>query len=466
MRKCAILAALVCLLLMGCGAQPVETVPAATVPTATEPPQAVITGGETELVLDWDTESVTLTCGAQISGLMAQGELLPCLREIILTGEVAEAEMILALRERFPDAAVSYEQVKLLDAVYDAASVSLCFGSLTEEQAIRAGAVLSVFPDLTDVYLGDVGNVGAVSLDAAHALWQGAPELRYHYAVELFGQTLSTDMEQIDYFKTPIGDEGLAELEKLLPLMYNLSYFRLDWCETTDAAMAALRDRYADRFPVVWRVFFGKYNCLTDTYRIWANGITDEDALVLRYCTEVKYLDVGHSEELTNVEFLGYMPNLEVAIIGDCDYLTSIEPLRNCAKLEYLEVFTTSVSDLSPLSELTSLEHLNISGTLVEDLTPLDGLYNLKRLWSNRNDHLEDQVYRFRELYPNCRILTRGGHPIHYQWRYRDPDKQYKVPRYALLRKQIGYDTADMSCYPKGYLREEVTYESTGITPD
>jgi len=471
MRKLIILLAVLACVLAGCGSQAEETDPPATevmetLPPETAPPDVVISGDGVDLIVAWDADIVILNRNAQMDSLMAQGEQLPNLAEIRLEGEIPTAGQILALQEAFPEVNIWYSQVEILGNIYDSATTSVEFPELTEEEAAILAAELAVLPDLSEVYLCREGEVSAVSLDAASVLCSAYPHLTYHYTVELFGQVLSTDMEQIDYFKTQIGDEGLAELRKLLPMMRNLTYFRLDWCETTDEAMAALRDEYADRFKVVWRVFFGKYNCLTDTYKIWANGLTTEEAWVLRYCTEVKYLDIGHSEKLENVEFLGYMPGLEVAIIGDCKSLNSIEPLRNCTKLEYLEVFTTNVSDLSPLSELTSLEHLNISGTPVTDLTPLDGLCNLKRLWSNRNDDLEPQVLRFKELYPDCKILTRGGHPIHYQWRYKDPDKISKVPRYALLRRQIGYETNDYSCYPRGYLREEITYESTGIDPE
>lgn len=468
-----LLAAVMCfLILAGCGTQADSTqettptqIPETQIPE-TVPADVVITGGEEDLVLVWNTETVILTHNAQMESLMAQGEALPHLAEISLEGEVPAAAQILALTECFPQVQIHYSQVEILGGIYDYGTTAMELLELTEDEAALLASELAVLPELAEIRLCREGEVSAVSLDAAAILSQAHPHIIYHYAVELFGQILSTDMERVEYFKVAIGDDGLAQLQKLLPMMHNLTYFRLDWCETSDEAMAQLRDTYADRFKVVWRVFFGKYNCLTDTYKIWANGITTEESYVLRYCTEVKYMDIGHSEDLANVDFVSFMPDLEVVIIGDCKSLDSIEPLRNCRKLEYLEVFTTSVSDLSPLSELTSLEHLNISGTLVTDLSPLDGLCNLKRLWSNRNDHLEDQVLRFKELYPDCKILTRGGHPIHYQWRYKDPDKISKVPRYALLRRQIGYETNDYSCYPRGYLREEITYESTGIDPE
>ena len=56
------------------------------------------------------------------------------------------------------------------------------------------------------------------------------------------------------------------------------------------------------------------------------------------------------------------------------------------------------------------------------------------------------------------------GDPTDYGWR-KNPDGSL-TPRYALLREQIGYARDDVSQWPKGELKEEVTYESTGIIPE
>ena len=41
-----------------------------------------------------------------------------------------------------------------------------------------------------------------------------------------------------------------------------------------------------------------------------------------------------------------------------------------------------------------------------------------------------------------------------------------ETARYALLRKQFDYEHDQVSQWPKGELKEEVTYESTGIIPE
>jgi len=209
-------------------------------------------------------------------------------------------------------------------------------------------------------------------------------------------------------------------------------------------------------------------NALTDTYRVWSSYyVSDELAENFKYLTEVKYLDIGHGR-VTHVDFLEYMPDLEVCIIAICNDLKDISGLRNCTKLTYLEVFTNEVSDLSPLKNLKNLEYLNISYMKAKDISVLYDLPNLKRVWSTLNNIPADQVAKFRELHPDCEtIFQNWGDPTDYTWRFMDkyPGGSILHPRYALLKQQFGYDTWDFSRYPRGYVTEEITYESTGITP-
>ena len=86
---------------------------------------------------------------------------------------------------------------------------------------------------------------------------------------------------------------------------------------------------------------------------------TPASAASLKYCTDVKYLDLGHNEILTDISFVRGMPDLEVAIFA-INNISDAGPLADCTKLEYLEINSTNITDLTPLSNLTGLHHLNI----------------------------------------------------------------------------------------------------------
>ena len=221
---------------------------------------------------------------------------------------------------------------------------------------------------------------------------------------------------------------------------------------------AQLREDFPDT-KVVWRVFMGQFNCLTDTYKVWATwSVTNDQAQVLKYCNEVKYLDLGHNH-IRDTSFVANMPDLEVAIlaIGDEE---SCEALRHCPKLEYLEIFSTKITDISPLAECKNLKHLNISNLKIDDITPLYGLDQLERMVCTLNGRIpKEQQDQFRELHPDCyTVFLYGGDPSDFHWRFYDkfPGGTMKVPRYALLTVQFGYDIWDFSQYPKGHVRYEI----------
>ena len=220
--------------------------------------------------------------------------------------------------------------------------------------------------------------------------------------------------------------------------------------------MAQIRDENPN-VEVVWRIWFGEnYSVRTDVERILASKPTVGgmlyDASVLQYCTKVKYLDLGHNDELSDLSFVSTMPELEVLIIAMTN-ISDLSPLANCPKMEYLEIQETQISDLSPLAGLTDLAHLNICNQEnITDASPLYGLTKLERLWIGCNTPIpEDQVEKLRSALPNCEINTTTYDPHGEAWRYSayDPEipKYYWVPRHELLREQLGYNYQEYSFY-------------------
>ena len=419
-----------------------------------------VTVGDAVLTHD-STEAVLL--GANGEAMLEQAEYLQQLASIRFEGETLDAALLKRLCEAFPNASVTCESVRFgtREAAYDATSIDLSDLASDEVEMVAEG--LSLLPMLEEVDLCGGAEVSSVTLEDASALQALCPALRFHYRIELFGQVLSTDMERVEYFRKSIGDEGLEQLRSLLPMMYNLEYLLLDWCGTSDEATAALREEYADRFKVVWRVFAHPYNFLTDTYKVWMNDyVDDEMAKVLYYCNEIRYLDLGHNS-YTHCEWVRNMPNLEALIMGDSD-VASLEPLRDCKKLTFLEIFTTQVTDLSPLADCMELRYLNISNLKINDITPLYGLDNMVKLNSTMNHIPDEQVEKYKELQPRCyATFLPYGDPTDYEWRYYYNGQMN--PRYLLLKHQMGYANGNVSGYPYGHVTEPITYESVGITP-
>ncbi len=422
--------------------------------------------GDTAIQLDEASTDGTFTA-AHLGSLLTQAEYLQGLTALDFAGETLSAQQVNDLTAAFPNAAITCASVSALGHTYDYTATAVDLSDLTADQIPAAADLLQALPMVETVELCKSEDVSTVTLEDANALHTLYPDAVYNYRIELFGQVLTTDMEQVEYFKAEIGDEGLEQFKLLLPMMHKLTYFKLDWCGTSDEAMDALRTQYQNQFKVVWRIFFGySYNALTDTYKLYANqGLNDKNTVSVKYCNEVRYLDFGHSG-ITHCEWVRSMPDLEVCILSDSN-LKSLEPLTDCPKLEFLEFFFTRVTDLTPVAEMEALEYLNISKMKwsITDISPLYALENLKQLHITMTTSIsKQQVATFQELHPHCKVVhTSGGDATGQGWRrFRNG---HMTPRYALLRQQIGYDTEDFSKYPTGYSREIITYESTGIAP-
>ena len=179
---------------------------------------------------------------------------------------------------------------------------------------------------------------------------------------------------------------------------------------------------------------------LTHVYQLSPLGIggyDDERLEPLKYCTKVKYLDIGHNG-IETLDFLYYMPDLEVVILA-IEQPTDLSAFANCPNLEYAELFNGHVTDVSPLANCKHLKHLNLCMNQITDITPLYGLDELERFWISRNRELpKEQIEKFKELHPNCVVNTTTVDPTDPPWRYKANGEKSK--RYALLRAQMGYN--------------------------
>lgn len=406
------------------------------------------------LSLDPASETLELEDGSVLPALIENLSHLPALTDVTIKPDAADPVQVDALREAAPELEVSYEMHLGEELVpYDVEELTLT--------GMDAESLRALIPELEKLMHLQAVNVpqeeNSLSLEDALSLSEASGLIRLDYQIELFGQQLSLDTEKIEFENTDIGKEGLEEIRAVIPYFRNLKYLKLDDCGIDNETMAQLRDDYPD-IKVVWRVYFGSYHCLTDTEMIWATGgsVNDTTSVVLKYCTDVKYLDLGHSL-ITHADFLNYMPKLEVAILA-ISWLEDISPLANCPNLEYLELFSARVSDLSPLAKCTHLQHLNIgsqrnSNNVPVGPTDISSLYDLpelKRFYCTMSYVPEEQQKEIMARHPDCEFEFRWVDPAEGYWRFKDGNmannsKENRNERYALLCEQFGYDTYQQS---------------------
>lgn len=313
---------------------------------------------------------------------------------------------------------------------------------LSEENPGQAAVIaqaLEKLPQLETINLITRRGICRWDVEELDLLRQAAPQARFRCGFDLFGQFVTSEDQRIEYKNVDIGNEGLPRLRRVIPYLASCEYLLLDDCGVDDAQMDRLR-RDTPQMEVVWRIHAGAYTVLTDTDLIRpGNGQCDDRYTPLfRYCHDTRYLDIGHNETVTNVDFVEDMPKLQVAIVA-ISGVGDLTPLTKCPELEYLETFSNRVTDITPLAQCENLEHLNI-GNLpkLSDISPLYGLKKLKRLRiCYAHSVPEAQIKGFARAHPECLVDTEDLYPTGGVWR-RTADGGY-APRYALLREQMRY---------------------------
>jgi hypothetical protein len=154
---------------------------------------------------------------------------------------------------------------------------------------------------------------------------------------------------------------------------------------------------------------------------------------LLKYCTNLLALDLGHNN-LTDITFLRNMPRLRVLILGENQKLKNIEVLADLKDLEYLELFTCGIKDITPLTKLPNLIDLNLANNSVADWRPLKEMKQLKRLWiSGMGVHAMTAAEKaeLQEALPDTKIMYKGQ-PTDNGWRT-DPATKKNDPHYDII---------------------------------
>lgn len=378
------------------------------------------------------------------------------LKRLSLEGSALTSDDLTALEEAFPGVELSYS-FELLGQPVDYRCETLSLDGLSSQDVQAAADALSQLSRLRTVDLGGE-STSALTWDDIAALENACPNVVFDYDFTLYGLSFSLSAKEMDLSHIPIADEG-ALVARIVPCMSALDYLDMDSCGVSSEAMAAIRDANPG-VQVVWRIWFGDaYSVRTDVERILASNPTSGGNLTLKntadlkYCTKVRYMDIGHNEILGAIPFVQYMPELEV-LIAAMDGLTDISALSACTKLEYLELQTNSITDISALAPLVNLEHLNIARNAgITDLSPLFGMTKLERLWLGASSsYPQKQIDEIRSIVPECNINTFVyNDPTEGGWRYTgsNPNPEvyelYKHERYEKLLEQ--FDNYDRSAY-------------------
>lgn len=368
---------------------------------------------------------------------IAELENYPDLVRLDLTGSTCYPEMLEYVLAH-PDVKVIYN-VEILGKEYSRDTVSVNLSKLTSADVKETAQLLRHLPNLRYVDVMKEDGTCNLTYEEVQVLQKAIPNVSINYLFELFGQQISLGATKLEFVNTMIGDEGLSEIRDAIQKMPKLKTVRLDNCGTTSEAMAKLRDEYKS-LNIHWRVWFGKYTCMTDeTMLRLTNGLKNEHVGELIYCTEAVYVDLGHNEYLSDISFFEYMPKVKVLILSGTA-VNDVTALKGLKELEWLElVFCDYLKDITPLAGCTGLKYLNISITRVSQLDALKDI-PLERMVALQMSQLaQSEREEFAEAHPDALRVWWGTQPYGYGWRYSDQGYTF-YKYYADMREIFDYD--------------------------
>ena len=370
------------------------------------------------LTIPNDVESLDLEGSSDYDPELLKQELsaLKNLKSVTFGDDLVPAGTLAQLTEKFPQveftAIVTYP-VAGRDFREDVTELDLSGSPVTEDLTVS----LKPFPLLESVNLHDTG----MQREQLLKLKTAYPELIVKAEVELAGEVFSTEAQELDLNSRIIPD--YEQFFETLVLFDHLTKVEMCDCGLSNEQLGALRDAYPDT-KFVWRIYLGKWSLRTDAVAFSVlimqydyTRMTSKDIEVLKYCTDLQALDLGH-QAITDISVIGeYLTDLRILIVAD-NKITDLSPLANLPHLHYLEFFMNQVKDLTPLAQCRELVDLNISyNPGLSDITPLLDLPVLERLWMVAVPVSDADVALLQKTYPDTVISTWGDGSTDQGWR-------------------------------------------------
>lgn len=361
---------------------------------------------------DRETTALTLENAAdpQLSDKLA---CFSQLQSVHFTGNLPDAQELLALCGELPQADISWE-VQMGGEQYASDLTELSLSGSQFEQEKQLEDFVAYFPELRELRLEET----ELPPEAMLAIEQKYPGLYLDVPVSVGPVTVRRDVEEVDLSGWQVTD--LAALEQRLALLPNLRKVIMCGCGISNEEMDALNRRYGDvRF--VWEVQMGALTLRTDALFFAPNKYTgvevsDETMENIRYCPDLICVDIGHADKVTDCSWAADLPHLRYLVLAHTG-ITDISPLAELKELVFLELFLTQVRDYSPLLGCTALEDLNL-GYTPGDPEPLLEMSWLKRLWWTGGRTIDPAVREaLQQALPDTQINFYGPSSTGMGWR-------------------------------------------------
>ena len=273
---------------------------------------------------------------------------------------------------------------------------------------------------LTNVIEVDLHNQD-LSYDEKLDLVDTFKDITFKWKVYIAGEQVEYDVDELDLSRKRVSN--IDDFKKALKLLKNLIKLDVSYTNLSNYQLGMLREEFPD-IRIDWVVHLGKWSVKTDAiafsvliYKYDYKRMTSADIQVLKYCTELQALDLGH-QSITDISVIGdYFPNLRILILAD-NNIRDISPISKLKHLHYLELFMNNITDSSPLKECKELVDLNISfNHSFSDISGILDLPLLERLWLISDNISNASYMKIRATYPKVKLITTGSGSTESGWR-------------------------------------------------
>lgn len=241
------------------------------------------------------------------------------------------------------------------------------------------------------------------------------PNVFFKYNIKLFDIDVSSDSEELNLSnKKNISYQELHDTIKLLPKLKSID---LSNTNLSNEESAQLREDYPN-IKIDWIIHLNnKWSLRTDavTFSVLVTNfnykrMTSKDIQVLKYCTNLKALDLGH-QDITDISVIGdYLPELRVLILAD-NKISDLTPLAKLKHLHYLELFMNNITDLTPLAECKEMVDLNVCHNYrLSNIIPILNYTKLERLWISSCKISQTDYSVLRQKYPNIQMVIKDNY--------------------------------------------------------
>ena len=255
------------------------------------------------------------------------------------------------------------------------------------------------------------------------------PNIDFKWTVNVLDEEYENDVTSLDLSKKTI--EDIDDLKSSIRLLTKLESIDFSYCNLSNEELGELREEFPD-IEIDWVVHLGKWSLRTDSiafsvliYRFDYRRMTSKDIEVLKYCTKLQALDLGH-QDIVDISVIGeYLKDLRVLILAD-NKIKDISPIGELKHLHYLELFMNDITDVTPLANCKEMVDLNISFNY--HFSDLDGIWEyplLERLWLVSDRIPESSYTKIKEVYPNVKLVRTGSGSTDSGWRTHE--RYYKM---------------------------------------